>query len=135
MQQEWIEILLQAALTKAQELNLPVTVSIVDMGGHWLALRRLEGASFFGVEISKKKAVTASQFKAPTHVLNDLGRKIPDLQSAFDKDDNVLTLAGGFPIVRDGKIIGGLGVSGGDFNQDKSVGEAAIGALSLLESV
>ena len=47
----------------------------------------------------------------------------------MDKDTKVLTLAGGFPIVQNGAIVGGLGISGGDFIQDKTIGEKALTAI------
>ncbi len=99
------------------------------MGGHLIALHRMDGCSFFGIDVSQKKAVTSSQLKAPTHILADIVQKVPELQKAFDKNLSILTIAGGFPITQSGQIIGGIGISGGDFNQDKTVGEKAIQSL------
>lgn len=129
MKQDIVDRMIQAALRAADQLNIGITISIVDLGGHLIALRRTENSSFFGIDVSKKKAVTASQLRLPTHVLADLGQKIPDLQKAFDKDVNILTIAGGFPITIDGVLVGGLGISGGDFQQDKSIGEQALQAI------
>ena len=129
MKQDLINRIINAALAEADNLKIAITISLVDLGGHLTALRRTENGSFFGIEVSKKKAITASQLKMPTHVLADIGQKIPDLQKAFDKDLNILTLAGGFPIVIDGVLVGGLGISGGDFNQDKTIGEKALQAI------
>ena len=129
MKEDLIDKIIKAGLLEASNLKIGITLSIVDVGGHLLALRRTEGSSFFGIEVSKKKAITASQLKVPTHVLADIGQKLPELQKAFDKDVNIVTIAGGFPIVVDGNIVGGIGISGGDFNQDKMIGEKALEAI------
>ena len=51
------------------------------------------------------------------------------LYGTIDSKGKVLTLAGGFPIVQNGAIVGGLGISGGDFVQDKTIGEKALTAI------
>ena len=130
MTEETINTILTTALNEAKALKIPITVSIVDLGGHLMALQRMEGCSFFGIEVSRKKAVTAAQLKTPTHILSDITQKIPELQKAFDKNADILTIAGGFPIFQNGQVIGGLGISGGDFNQDKLIAEKAVAAGS-----
>jgi len=130
MTEQTIALLISNALTEAKRQAIAVTISIVDTGGHLIALQRMEGCSFFALEASQKKAVTASQLKSPTHILADIGQKIPQLQQAFDKNPAILILPGGFPLFLEGKLIGGLGVAGGDFEQDKTVGEAACNFLN-----
>ena len=67
---------------------------------------------------------------SPTHVLAAIEQKVPSLQRAFDKDPHLLTLPGGFPIIVDGTVVGGLGVAGGDFDQDKAIAQKAIQAIA-----
>ncbi len=129
MTEELISKLIEAALSEAKALKIPITVSIVDMGGHLIALQRMMGCSYFGIDVSQKKAITASQLKAPTHILSGITQKYPELQKAFDKNLFILAIAGGFPIFQNGQIIGGIGISGGDFIQDKTIGEKAIAAV------
>lgn len=131
MNQEHIEKMLVAALTEAASQSIPIAVAIVDNGGHLVAFRRTEGCSFFGIEASRNKAITASQLKTPTHILAEIAQKVPELQAALSKNPLVLTLVGGFPIIQSGVTIGGLGVSGGDFIQDKTIGEKALQAIAL----
>ena len=131
MTEELISQLIEAALSEAKALKIPITVSIVDMGGHLIALQRMMGCSYFGIDVSQKKAITASQFKAPTHVLSDITQKMPELQKFFDTNLSILMLAGGFPILQNGQIIGGIGISGGDFIQDKTIGEKAVLAINF----
>lgn len=129
MKQIHIDQMIQAALLGADKLSIGITVYIVDLGGHLLALCRMENSCFLGIEVSQKKAVTASQRKMPNHVLADIGRQVPDLQRAFDKDVHILTISGGYAVVIDGIFVGGIGISGGDFQQDKWIGEQALQAI------
>ncbi len=131
MTEELINKLISISIAEAKALKILITISIVDMGGHLTALQRMDGASFFSIDVSQKKAVTASQLKAPTPILQDITQKMPELEKAFAKNLSILAIAGGFPIMQNGKIIGGLGITGGDFNQDKTIGEKAILALSV----
>jgi uncharacterized protein GlcG (DUF336 family) len=130
MNQEVVQKTIQAAIDEATRLGVPITVSIVDMGGHLVALQRMEGCSFLGLESSRKKAITASQLNSPTHALGEIEQKFPPLQRAFDKDPMLLTIPGGFPINLARKVIGGFGISGGNFEQDKAIAQKV--AQSLL---
>ena len=112
-------------MDEATVQTIPISISIVDDAGRLVAFMRQEGCSYFAIEASRKKAITASQLKAPTHALADAAQKNPALQAAFTKNDEILTLPGGLPIVQNGKVVGGLGVAGGDFNQDKTIAEKA----------
>ena len=129
MKKDIIDKLISSALNEATKQNIAVTISIVDLGGHLVALHRMDGCSFFGIDVSQKKAITSSQLKAPTHALADITQKVPELQKAFDKNLSILIIAGGFPILQNGQVIGGIGISGGDFNQDKTIGEKAVQSL------
>lgn len=73
MTQAFIETVLQAAQHEAQRQQLPITVTVVDSGGHVRALLRQEGCSYFALESSRLKAVTASQLRLPSHVVGELG--------------------------------------------------------------
>jgi uncharacterized protein GlcG (DUF336 family) len=80
------------------------------------------------VEIAQQKAVTAAQFRRPTKVFEDLlaegGANLRML-----KAPGILPLEGGIPIVRDGKIVGAIGVSGVKSTEDAQVAQAGIDAL------
>ena len=104
MDQVIIEKIITAVLAEAKLLNIPITVSVVDLGGHLIALQRMEGCSYFGIDASQKKAVTASQLKAPTHILPDITQKFPELQKAFDKNPSVLVLRAVFQYFKTEKL-------------------------------
>lgn len=130
MSQDILQRIIQTALDEATRLGINITISVVDMGGHLIALQRMKGCGFLALDSSLKKAVTASQLNSPTHVLAEIEQKMPALQRAFDKDAHILTLPGGFPIVISGETVGGLGVAGGNFEQDKLVAQKAAQALA-----
>lgn len=130
MSQDILRRIIQTALDEATRLGINITISVVDMGGHLIALQRMTGCGFLALDSSLKKAVTASQLNSPTHLLAEIEQKMPSLQRAFDKDAHILTLPGGFPIMVAGESVGGLGVAGGNFEQDKLVAQKAAQALA-----
>ena len=81
MTQALLEAVLLAAQQEAQRQHIPITVTVVDSGGHVRALVRQEGCSYFALESSRLKAITASQLRIPSHVVGELGQKFPDLQA------------------------------------------------------
>jgi len=126
MTQDLINQLLHRALDEASRLNISITVSVVDNGGHLLALLRQENCSYFGIEASRKKAVTASQLKLPTHMLIEISKQFSELKNSLDNNKDIELLPGGFPIRLDELVVGGIGISGGNFDQDKSIAEYSL---------
>ena len=111
-----------AAEAEPRKNNWPVVISIVDSGGHLVALQRLD-AQTASIDISIGKATTAAAFRRPSKALEDglaaggAGLRILAVRAAT-------ALQGGVPIVVDGKIIGGIGVSGVLASQDEMVAMA-----------
>ena len=99
-----------AAEAYARQNNAPGgVIAVVDDGGNLIALERLEGTFSAGANISIGKARTAVMFKKPTKVFEDLINKGRTTMVAV-KD--FTPLQGGIPVVVDGQIVGGVGVSG-----------------------
>lgn len=130
MTQALIETVLLAVQQAAQCYSLPITVTVVDTGGHVRAVVRQEGCSYFALESSRLKAVTASQLRMPSHVVGELGQKLPALQASFAANPAISGLPGGYPLVWQGQLIGGIGVAGGNFEQDQAIGAAALAELT-----
>lgn len=127
-----LEAVLVAARQEAQRQQLPITVTIVDTGGHVRALVRDEGCSYFALESSRLKAVTASQLRLPSHVVGELGQKFPVLQASFSTNPAISGLPGGFPLVWQNVVMGGIGIAGGNFEQDQAIGAACVAAVAQL---
>ena len=106
------ERVIAAAKAKAQELKAPSgVIAVVDAGGNLMALARLDGTFAAGANISIGKARTAVLFQKPTKVFEDIINKGRTAMAALP-DSFFTPLQGGIPIMADGQIIGGVGVSG-----------------------
>jgi uncharacterized protein GlcG (DUF336 family)/mannose-6-phosphate isomerase-like protein (cupin superfamily) len=104
------ERVIAAAKAKAQELKSPGgVIAVVDAGGNLMALARLDGTFAAGANISIGKARTAVLFQKPTKVFEDIINKGRTAMAALP---DFTPLQGGIPVVLDGQIIGGVGVSG-----------------------
>jgi glc operon protein GlcG len=117
-----------AAEAEARKNNWQVVISIVDTGGHLVMLQRLD-AQNASVDIAIGKARTAVNFRRPTKALED---SLAANGSALRilAVPGVTPLQGGLPIVVDGKIIGGIGVSGVLATQDEMVAKAGLDTLT-----
>src|SRR5262250_375162 len=106
------ERVIAAAKAKAQEAKSPGgVIAVVDAGGNLMALARLDGTFAAGANISIGKARTAVLFQKPTKVFEDIINKGRTAMAALP-DSFVTPLQGGIPVVLDGQIVGGVGVSG-----------------------
>lgn len=121
-----------AAVDYAQKNNAPGgVIAIVDEGGNLMALERLDGTFAMGATISIGKARTAVLFKKPTRFFEELINKG---RTAMTAVDGFTPLIGGIPIVIDGQVVGGIGVSGAaNANQDEEVALAGAAAFAVVE--
>ncbi|MFD5569584.1 GlcG/HbpS family heme-binding protein [Streptomyces cadmiisoli] len=124
------EVLVAAARRAAEAAGATVSVTVLDAGGHLLAFRRDDQAVLISGETSTRKAYTALQLNAPTADLVDAVK--PDgpfhsLTTALDRP--LLFIAGGVPLLRDGRLIGAIGVGGGAPEQDHDFATAAVQEL------
>jgi glc operon protein GlcG len=117
-----------AAKADAITKNAPgAVIAVVDDGGNLMALERLDGTFAAGANISIGKARTAALFKKPTRVFEELINKSRTAMTALN---DFTPLQGGVPITVDGKIVGGVGVSGAaSAQQDEEL--ALAGAAGL----
>ena len=119
-----------AAVDYAKKNKAPGgVVAVVDEGGNLMALERLDGTFAMGATISIGKARTAVLFKKPTRFFEELINKG---RTAMTAVDGFTPLIGGIPIVIDGQVIGGIGVSGAaSANQDEELALAGAAVFSL----
>jgi glc operon protein GlcG len=118
-----------AAADYARKNNAPGgVIAVVDEGGNLIALERLDGTFAMGATISIGKARTAVLFKKPTRFFEELINKG---RTAMTAVDGFTPLIGGIPIVVDGQVVGGIGVSGAtSANQDEELALAGAAAFS-----
>ncbi|MFP3707855.1 heme-binding protein [Paraburkholderia sp. SIMBA_009] len=127
----------RAALERAQAINVPESVCIVDAGGYPLVLERMDDARITGPQIAWNKAFTAAGHKRSTHLFTKApngpalpGNEAFGIQLSFE--GRFAAFVGGFPIVVNDEVIGGVGLSGGNGEQDTQCGLAALEALQAL---
>ncbi len=127
------KVMMVAALSKAEEIGIAVTVAITDAGGHMMSLERMDGGRFHTVHSSTVKAVSASSNKRPTTTKGAQGQDLDTLHaiglSLAAGPERWTAMEGGFPIFVDGECVGGTGVSGRDWEQDQDISKAAIQAV------
>jgi glc operon protein GlcG len=121
-----IKVMVAAAEAKAKELNVSVTICVVDESGNLLFLEKGETAPLNTIQFAQKKARHAAAYGSPSK----------DGADAV-KNGNVAALAmpeffpnqGGLPIKVDGQLLGGIAASGAKSEIDEQVAQAGIDAL------
>jgi glc operon protein GlcG len=118
-----------AAEAEALANKWPVTIAIVDDGGHLLSLQRMDGCAAISSYIAPSKAKTAAMGRRETKIYEDI---INNGRTAFLTAPHIDgLLEGGVPIVVEGQVIGAVGVSGVKSEQDAQVAKTGIAALGL----
>ena len=125
--------MMAAAIAKSEAIGIAATVAIVDAGGHMILLERMDGGRFHTVHSSTTKAVTSASNKRPTTTRGAQGQDLDTLHaiglSLAAGANRWTAMEGGFPIFFDGECLGGIGVSGGDWEQDQDIARAAVDAV------
>ena len=124
----------EAAGKRAEEINVPMVISVVDMGGNLVLLHRMENSLLASLEISPNKAFTAAALKMPTANVKDLAIEGAELQGiAVQHAGRLVEFGGGLPLYVDGVQIGAMGVSGGSVDEDTNVVTAGLEAINALK--
>jgi glc operon protein GlcG len=121
------------AVAKAREAGIAIAVAIADTGGHLVVLERMDGGRFHTVHSSTTKAVCAASNRRPTSAQGAQAQPL-DVAHAIGLalaagPERWTAMEGGYPVMVDGECIGGIGVSGGDWETDARIARAAIEAI------
>ena len=127
------KIAMAAAEAEAIKNGWPVVIVIVDTGARLVILQRLDQAQIGSLLIAQGKAETAVSFKRPTKVFEE-GLAEGGLRLRTLAMGNVMPIEGGLPLLVAGKIVGAIGVSGVQAQQDALVAEAGVRALQAAIS-
>lgn len=121
--------MISAAEKKGVEIGCPMVITVVDEGGNMVAQHRMDGALLASVDISRGKAYTSVALKMSTEKLASLTQPGQMLFGINTTDSGKLVIfGGGLPIIENGQIVGGIGVSGGSVEQDVAVVNAGLAA-------
>jgi uncharacterized protein GlcG (DUF336 family) len=121
--------MLEAGEKEAEKQGVPMSMAISDAGGNLIAFRRMDNAALFSIQIAMDKAFTTVFGKMPTGSFANqycAGGLVP-----LFFHERWITFPGGFPIIKNGRILGGIGVSGG-IAEDVFVAKAALKAGAFV---
>ncbi len=125
------EAAIKAAKAKASEINTLMNIAVVDAGANLVAFVRMDGAWLGSLDIAQKKARTARYFDMPTGIIGSLSQPGGSLYNIEHSNGGLITFPGGIPIKNGaGEVIGAIGVSGSTVENDHTVAQAGVDALS-----
>ena len=126
---EGADRIIDGAIAKARELNIKVSVAVVDAGGRLLAFKRMDGAAWGSVYGSQGKAVASVAFGRASGELQERAGS-PIIQGiAAAEGGHMIPSQGAVPIVRNGVIDGACGVGGGTAQQDEDCARAGVAKI------
>ena len=117
-----------AALAEAQKMNVPMVIAITDTSGNVLYMERQDGAILGGVLVAPQKARSAALYKRPTKAFEDAITP-GGVGVRFLRLEGAIPIEGGLPLIKDNKIIGAIGMSGGTGVQDGVAAKAGADTL------
>ena len=125
--------MMAAAIAGAEKAGIAVTVAIVDAGGNLMLLERMEGGRFHTVHSATTKAVCAASNRRQTTSQGAVGQSL-DVAHAIGLalaagPERWTAMEGGCPVIVGGECIGGVGVSGGNFEFDERVAREAVESI------
>jgi glc operon protein GlcG len=120
--------ILQAAEAEAERQHWPVAIVIADSSADVVLALKRDQTQHSSLSIATGKALTAVNFRRPTKMFQD-GIAAGGEGLRFLAVPGVTPLEGGFPLVLNGQIVGGIGVSGVLSSQDAQVARAGMAAL------
>lgn len=124
--------LLEAAIATATQLGIGLAIAVTDTGGHLKAFTAMDTARFLATEVAIDKARTAASIGVPTHIWPSfLPATLNPAVAALGNRPHLVAVGGGYPLLLDGQLIGGIGVSGSDETQDRLAAEAALKHLGF----
>ena len=125
------EQFLEAAKTEAIRQGWSMSFAVVDATGRQVALIRMDGARWMTTRVAQAKAFTAATFRRPSAAVEELAEQRPDLFQSLTQliDEPMLLAGGGLPIIVEGRLLGGVGASGGTEAEDIDCAQAGLDAI------
>ncbi|MDP8938692.1 MAG: heme-binding protein [Actinomycetota bacterium] len=122
--------IISAAVRKAEEIGQPMNIAVMDAGRNLLAFERMDGAWVASIDIAIDKAFTSAGRGLSTRKIGEMAQPGQPLFGINTTNGGrIVIFAGGLPLVRDGEVVGAIGVSGGSVDQDEEAAEAGVAAF------
>lgn len=120
-------ILMAGAEAHARTIGVPMCIAITDEAGQLIAFQRMEGGKVTSTTIAIDKAFTAAAAKKATHEYGTASQPgAPAYGIASAIGGRLMVVGGGLPVLWNGEVVGGIGVSSGTPAQDQAVAQAGI---------
>ena len=124
---ELAQAAINAVVAESKKRGWKMNVAVVDSGGNLVAFQRMDGAMLASIQIAEHKARAAATFRRETKFF-EKGIQLNNLTYLMTLD-GVIASRGGIPLIEQGKIIGGIGCSGGTDSQDEVVCKAGAAVI------
>ena len=121
------KILIAGAEGKSREIEVPMCIAVADESGTLVAFTRMDDAKISSISIAIDKAFTGAAARKGTHEYNQLcvpGK--PTFGIHVTNQGRFSIIGGGLPILIDGDVVGGIGISAGTAEQDQVVAQGAV---------
>ncbi len=116
--------LIEKGMKQAEAKKLKMAFAVVEPSGELVAFARMDDVSYATIRIAQQKARSSARFRLPT---SEFEARVLAGRIVLLSSDEVIAVAGGIPIMANGKVIGALGVSGGSAQEDAAVAAATTG--------
>ena len=125
--------IMSVAIAAGEKAGIPITVAIVDAGGHLLLLERMDGGKFHSIHSATTKAVCAASNKRTTGLTGAVGQSLDVLHALglalAAGPERWTAMEGGCPIMAGNECIGAVGVAGGNWEFDERVAKEAAASI------
>ena len=125
--------MMATAIAAAERDGIAIAVAIADAGGHLLLLERMDGGRFHTVHSATTKAVCAASNRRPTGAKGAQAQALDTIHALglalAAGPERWTAMEGGCPVIINGECVGGIGVSGGNFEFDERVAREAVESI------
>ncbi len=125
--------MMATAIAAAERDGIAIAVAIADAGGHLLLLERMDGGRFHTVHSATTKAVCAASNRRPTGAKGAQAQALDTIHALglalAAGPERWTAMEGGCPVIINGECVGGVGVSGGNFEFDERVAREAVESI------
>ena len=125
--------MMETAVASATKERIAIAVAVADAGGHLILLERMDGGRFHTVHSATTKAVCAASNRRPTGAKGAQAQALDTVHAIglalAAGAERWTAMEGGCPVIVEGECIGGIGVSGGNFEFDERVAREAVESI------
>lgn len=119
--------MIQAAVAKAGEIQVKLSVAVCDTGGNLIAFSRMDGAIVVSATVAQGKAAASAGFGRPSGAL---AADSPVIQAVIAATGGrMLPARGAVPVYKAGELVGAIGASGATAEQDEQCAQAGAAVI------